>query len=118
MGYESKIFVVNKSDWMKDNYGHYYGRIIAMVDMSCCLGLSNLFRTPANVYIYAENPDEPVCDDRYGEELKCGDIQEIIEWCEAEYNKEHYRRFSPLIGLLKGFDREEWNNLQVIHYGH
>ncbi len=118
MGYESKIFVVDRSDWLREDDGHLYGRIVAMVDMSCCPGLSSLFTEPADVSIFADNENKSTCVDKYGDEIKSANIQNVIQWCEKQEKEEHYRRFNPLIGLLKGLNPDEWKNLMIVHYGH
>lgn len=138
MGYESKIYIVNvlshkhtviNPDTQKpylDKNGepmidNGYGQIVAMIDM-CKMGYDNgwreLFTKEIDYQIYAENGNESTNKDCYGEHIKSGDINAIIAWLENQIKKDNYRRLKPLLYLLKAFNPEEWDDLQVLHYGH
>lgn len=47
-------------------------------------------------------------------------LRELANYLEELNEKEPdgYRRFMPLVGLLRSFNPKEWNTLKVIHYGH
>ena len=69
-----------------------------------------------------ENGDEVMVEertDKYGEHCRMVKPDLVIKYIES-HAKElgDYRRIVPLMGLLNGFDPEQWNNLMVVHYGH
>ncbi len=122
MGYESRIIVMNRSELTRPNGGNWvytenwvYAEKIAEMNM-CCMGsdFKKLFEKPIDYTIYVN--DEKTDEDCYGEHIKYATIDRIVEWLE-NYN-EDYRRIAPLLGLLKGFDESEWDELQVLHYGY
>lgn len=138
MGYESKVYVVNvlehrhplvnrvtKQPCLDENgkqiMAEGYGQIVAMIDM-CKMGYDSgwkeLFTKEIDYKIFAENGDEDTDEDCYGEHIKSGDITAIISWLENQIKIEHYRRLKPLLSLLRGFTPDEWEDLQVLHYGH
>ena len=113
MGYESRIYVVNV------NKSISYGEVIARFDLSKIgNGFSDLFKNPVDFHFYAEDGDTIITKDSYGDEVKTASIQDVIEWLETKGREIHYRRIEPLIGLLKGFDFAEWEDLRVVHYGY
>ena len=59
-----------------------------------------------------------VTEDRYGEPLTEFTIPETIEILRKAERKEHYRRHTPLLGMLLAIDEAEWDTLRVLHYGH
>lgn len=120
MGYESRLYVVEKSSCVGlDEDGKRYGEIIAMIDM-CKLGngfCKVLNEYPAtDCYIYIDG--ERTVEDKYGDplvEMPLEDVIAIFEECSQE---ENYRRYAPAIGLLGGFNPNEWGELVVLHYGY
>jgi hypothetical protein len=50
--------------------------------------------------------------------IKASDIENVIRWVEERVKTEDYRRFTPLLGLLKGFRAEQWDCLEVLLYSH
>lgn len=121
MGYESRIFVIERKEGTYPNGNKYvYAEKIAMVNM-CNMGynFTGFFDKPIDYKIFVDGETE-TDEDRYGEHLKYAPVDRVIEWLERELAKYtyKYRRLSPLLGLLKGFDQYEWEELQVVHYGY
>lgn len=113
MGYESRIYVVNV------NESTSYGQVIARFDLSNAgFNFSYLFKKQVDFDFYADDGNTKIKTDNYGEKLKSASIQDVIEWLETKGREIHYRRIEPLIGLLKGFDLSEWEDLRVVHYGY
>lgn len=117
MGYESKLYVVEKSTIIDNN--KRWGQVIAMIDMSKLgqdffLKLKNY--SPTDCYIYLE--DEEVTEDKYGDPLIEIPIKDMIAILAEMASKEDYRRLTPAINLLLGFNLSEWNELVVLHYGY
>ena len=80
MGYESKIYIIEKTkySWDGDN-GMKYARVLAMFDVSKFYELSDWFRNkPATKnYIYADDGDTQIIEDRYGDTLKEASVKEL-----------------------------------------
>lgn len=115
MGYESRLIVVNRCKSIN------YAEKIAVINM-CKMGYGNgwkeLFCNPFDCKLYADDGNTLLTKDNYGEKLKSADIQTVIDWIETKGRKMNYRRIEPLIGILKGFDTSEWEDLQIVHYGY
>lgn len=119
MGYESKLYVVEKSSRVVDKDGMRYGQIIAMIDM-CKLG-SDFCRVlneyPAtDCYIYIDG--ERTVEDKYGDPLVEMPLEDVIAIFEGLSQEQDYRRFAPAIGLLGGFNPKDWGDLVVLHCGY
>lgn len=120
MSYESRIFVVNrvKHDFVTGNY--VWGEKIADIKMSCMgNGFSDLFTEKIDYELYVDNSDESTQTDKYGAVMTYTDRNTVIDYLEEEItNGNNYRRLTVLLGLLKGFDETQWDELQVVHYGY
>lgn len=126
MAYESRIYVVDvhrEKDKDNPNYGKvYYAERIAAFNLGC-MGYTNgwreLFAEIIDYELYEENSDNKINTDKYGARLTSADFEKVIKWLEqwCESGK-HYRRIAPVLAMLKGFDRSEWDDLQIIHYGY
>ena len=121
MGYESRIFVMERKENTFPNGNKYVcAEKIAMVNM-CQMrydsGFYKLFTKPIDYKIFIDGETETDVD-CYGEHLNYAPVDRVIEWLEREIAEYKYRRLSPLLGLLKGFDQSEWAELQAVHYGY
>ena len=122
MGYESKIYIVEKTNCVEED-GMKYARVLAMFDVSKFYELSDWFRNkPATKhYIYADDGDTQIIEDRYGDTLKEASVGEVIDRLERIVeNGEDYRRIFPLLAALKTFEEQSihWGNIAVLHYGY
>ncbi len=61
---------------------------------------------------------EYILKDPYGEPLTEFTIPEAIKILRDAERKEHYRRHTPLLGMLLAIDEAEWGDIRVLHYGH
>lgn len=115
MGYESKLYVVNKYDrnWCDEKWGE----VIASFDL-CCVPI-NFAQYPAtDCYIIADDGNR-VTEDKYGSPLREIPVQDMIDMIEKEIKVDKdYRRYQPCLNLLKGFNLNDWENLVVLHYGY
>ena len=112
MGYESRIYVVEKSN-IKEPEG-FWCEVIATVNMcKTNADFVNLFDTEFDGYFY-----DAVCitEDKYGKKLTVADKDSVVNYLETRVND--YRRYKILYNLLKGFDEESWDNLCIVHYGY
>ena len=125
MGYESKLYIVNKLPEhvvIKDN-GMQYCELIAMVDLCKYYKWSekatNYPRT--NCYFYAEDGNKQIVEDEYGDPLKEISLDDAIEILdEAFYSGDNYRRLGPALTLLQSLkdNENQWNEIVVLHYGY
>lgn len=111
MGYESKIIIVN-------HYSKEFTEKIAEYKASEMRYIfPDLFESDFDGKICEEHFEELTNKDCYGNKIKyTKDFKKVIDFLEKEEKKEHYRRLKPLIGLLKGFNPEEWNNLIILYF--
>lgn len=120
MGYESKVYVCHKID---TGWDFNYFETIAAVDMSK-MGNNNGWRELFNAPIGEEDHwfgmdfGDYVHEDCYGDIPKYAPIENVVSWLEKEMTQSDYRRLAVLYGLLKGFHKEFWGELVVVHYGH
>lgn len=120
MGYESKLYVVEKSKYSNDD-GTVWGEVVAVFDLCKCDPVSDeLLKYPnTNVYIYADDGNTKILKDCYGEKLKEIPIKDTIKIIKnAMKNDSSYRRYKPCLKLLENFNLDEWDDLVVLHYGY
>jgi hypothetical protein len=121
MSYESKIIIVNRSVIESRNGTLWvYGEQIADIDMSCmCQGFVELFKNEIDYKLCVENSDEPTKEDRYGKVMTYTDCKTVIKYLKKLIaNGNNYRRLNMLLGLLKGINEDQWEDIQVVHYGY
>ena len=121
MGYESRIFIVNRSE-IEHNNGtiSVYAEKIADIKMSKMYDeFTDLFNKKVDYELYIDNENEPTQTDKYGDIITYTDCKTVINYLEELIaDGKNYRRLTVLLGLLKGFNEEEWNEIQVVHYGY
>ena len=121
MGYESRVFVVNRNEVKHNNGTSYvYAEKIADIKM-CCMtnGFTNLFNKKVDYELFVDNADESTQTDKYGNVMTYTDCKTVINFLEKLIEDgENYRRLNLLLGLLKGIDENQWNDIQVVHYGY
>lgn len=127
MGYESKLYVVEKTGCIDDFNGKQkrYARVIAMFDMCRIDFLSDMLREApeTDCYIYADDGDTPILEDCYGRSLTEVSVDEIVNFLGAAVIEgETYRRIYPTLSFLKTISDQQrsgaWKNIVVLHYGH
>lgn len=124
MGYESKLYIVEKG-YHQDDDGRVYAQIISTFDMCKCYFLADvLTKEPkTNCYFYSDNGNDRVIEDKYGDALTETSVDTVINILEEAIEMgEEYRRIFPLLSMLKTFKEQQaenkWINLAVLHYGH
>lgn len=118
MGYEHRIYIVEKSRFLYDNKKRY-GEVIASFDFCKYSGFEKVFKNVTDCFIYADDGNTKITEDRCGDELTEAPLNDVISFLENELKKgENYRRIKPLLGLLKGFNIEGWGDIVCLHYGY
>lgn len=117
MGYESRIFIVNRNEIRND---YVYGDKIADIKMSKMYSeFVDLFDKKIDYELYIDNGDESTKIDKYGDVMTYTSCEIVIDYLEELVaNGENYRRIGLLLGLLKGIDESQWDEIQVVHYGY
>ena len=122
MGYESKIYIGEKSS-IKDNDGMTYVQVIAMFDMCKMGNLINVFDRKTDCYFYADDGNTKVLEDKYGDALTEAEIKDFIYVLEEAVDSgENYRRIFPLLSTLQTIYEQQkdgrWKNIVLLHYGY
>lgn len=122
MGYESKIYIGEKSG-IKDNDGMTYVQVIAMFDMCKMGNLINVFDRKTDCYFYADDGNTKVLEDNYGDALTEAEIEDFIYVLEEAISSgEDYRRIFPLLSTLQTIYEQQkdgtWKNIVLLHYGY
>lgn len=123
MGYESRIYVVEKTDVMSK--GMRYARIICMFDMGKYYPLSDILRDKpkTDCYVYSDDGNTRILEDRYGQALTETDLKTVIAILEKSVREGGaYRNVFPLLEVLKTFEKQRkngiWRDIAVLHYGY
>lgn len=122
MGYESRIFIVDRKEHTigNNNTIWIYAEKIADIKMSGMYnGFTDLFDKKIDYELYVDDGDNSTQTDKYGDVMTYTNCQTVIDYLEKLIaDGESYRRLNLLLGLLKGIDEKEWDNIQVVHYGY
>ena len=121
MSYESRIFVVERNEIEnRDGTSYVYAEKIADVKMcSMYNGFKNIFDKEVDYELYIDSGEKSTSTDMYGEKMKYTDVQTVIDYLENLIDRgETYRRLPMLLGMLKGIDTSQWNDIQIVHYGY
>jgi hypothetical protein len=125
MGYESRIFIVDKSE-IKDGDGLKYASHIVTFDMGKCPEIAELFRNApqTDCYIFASDGNTRIVKDNYNEPLTEANIDDVIAVLEKSVCEDNcYRRVFPLLATLRAIkfqieNSRAWQNVVVLHYGY
>ena len=140
MGYESKIFIVERYEFpkMETIPAHVSGAVVAEYDLCKMGGMDynpefyKAFKREIDYTLWLPTFDKDgnevmgeVSEDCYGEHMKAATIPDLLSALKKCEKREHYRRLPPLIAMLEAFKKEldEWENrdsvtLEVVHYGY
>ena len=122
MGYESKIYIVQKND-LRDEDGMKYAQIIAMFNMCKIGNMSSVFEEETDCYIYADDGNTKILEDKYGDPLTEATVEDVIYVLEEAIDSgENYRRIFPLLSTLRTIYEQQkdgiWKNIVLLHYGY
>ena len=122
MGYESKLYIAEKTS-LKDDDGKKYARVIAMFDMCKIGNLVNIFEDKTDCYFYADDGNTKILEDKYGDAIREATIEDVVYVLEEAVDSgEDYRRIFPLLSTLQTFYEQQkngiWDDLIVLHYGY
>lgn len=121
MAYESRIIIVNRSE-LDNNDGTTYVYVQQIADIN--MGRMDedflkSFNKEIDYELFIEDRDKPTQTDDYGDIMKYTDCKTVITLIEKLIdNGDDYRRLPMLLGLLKGINEEQWDDIQVVHCGY
>lgn len=129
MGYESRIFVGRLVTIGNEDDENAYKFVDVMARMNLCkvsydANFPAIFKTELPCELLGDvcnkcGEEIDLTTDCYGDKCRYTDAQTVIDFMEREEAKEHYRRFTPAIAMLKAYAAEKWEGeLIVIHYGY
>lgn len=120
MGYDSRLYVVNKSGLKHDEGGRemVWGEVVAMFELCVAPEVAHAFRNAEDTEVYFYGADGAVTRDCYNEPLKEMPLESAVRVMGEIAENSDYRRYNPCLQMLKGFDRGQWGELVVLHYGH
>lgn len=128
MGYESRIYIVERADeiWSYNRYCWSYEIStieIAKFNLGKVPFLSDKMREqPAtDCFVYADDGETHIVEDKYGKLMTEAKPEFVIEVLE-EYiaSGGDNRRVYPLLAALKAIEdrKDEWKSVVVLHYGY
>ena len=122
MGYESRLFVVRKSGCSFDD-DHEWAENIATFNMCKIDGdlLSRICENPVTNCRFSNGFGEEVSKDAYGYPLREIPLNKMIEYLEDAVATSDYRRYPPILAMLKSFmdEHDKWDDeIVVLHYGY
>jgi hypothetical protein len=110
MGYESRIYVWDRHKELD------FSERIAMFNL-CKMGdFCSIFDKKIDFTIYAEDGNTKIEEDYYGDALTYTSLVSVIDYLEKQ--DKSYRRITPCLNMLKGFNEYEWEDLIVVHFGY
>lgn len=124
MGYESKLYIVKKSRFSWEDDGKKYATVIAMIDMCKVYELSGILRNKpeTDCYIYSDDGNTQIVEDRYGKPLTETPIYEALQIVKDVIAKTpwEYWRYNVLLATLQSIydfvGKDE--DFVVLHYGY
>lgn len=118
MGYESRLYVVEESKFLfPSDDGKVWAEVIAKIEMGVCWPLSDVFKSEAKGYIYADDGNTRIDEDKYGKPLTVAEIDDVIKCLKKIVKEDGYWRAKIAIDFLKSIKKEN-PNCKVYHYGY
>lgn len=133
MGYESKLYFVQCSPY--GSRGLDSDKIFAekIVEINMCKidGMPSCFRKVSDYYVYADDGNTEIIEDKYGEPLYQCEVKDLYDWLKKTMleDPEGYRRYDLLLNVIKGFAdftyldewidlKPKWQWIKVLHFGY
>jgi len=128
MGYESKLYIVDKHEHLDNNrevFWTFLQKIAEFYMAKIDQELLDVFqdRTVGDDWeLYADDGNTLIKKDKYGRKLTYASVDDVLSVAEECEKHCHYSRYVPLIAYLKAIkencERDRWKNIIVIHYGY
>ena len=125
MGYETRIYVVDKKYNMTNNMtsnGKTLADVIAMYELRTAYAVSDkTTKYPdTDCFIIGDDGNTDILVDACGKALREVPIADLISILEDAIVSDSLRRdrYIPLLQMLKALDPSEYTNLVTLHFGH
>jgi hypothetical protein len=108
MGYDSRLYIVRKTDMPIGDGIYNYAETIAIYKMCVFPPFQKLFNEDGQLTHYCPcEGDNYILLDEYGKPLREKSLDEVIDCLEQVIARDddtaHYKRVAPLLALLKAF---------------
>lgn len=118
MGYESKLYIVEESDFkIPSDNGKVCADVIGMIDLRVCYPITEVFTKVANGYMYADDGNTRIEEDNYGKPIRVAEIDDVIKCLNKIYREEGYNRAKIASDFLKSIKKYR-PTCVVYHFGH
>jgi hypothetical protein len=125
MGYDSRLYIVRKTNVPVGDDIHSYAETMAIYEMCVFPPFQKLFneKCPVTQHSPCEG-DNDILLDKYGEPLRERTLEEVLDCLDQiivlDDDMAHCARIAPLQALLKALTgiQNDWYRLAVLHYGH
>ena len=118
MGYESRLYIVEESNFkIPCDNGKTWAEVIGMVDLCVCYPIKDVFTKVANGYIYADDGNTRIEEDKYGEPLSVASLKDVIKKLKEIIKETDYRRAKVALGFLESVYKD-MPDCVVYHYGY
>ena len=123
MGYESRIYIVEKTTSLNCDNGKYFALEIARFALGKVRYISNYLREKpvTNCYIYADDDNTQIVEDKYGSPLTECTPEDLITLINQSIANAHLDRlYYPLLVFLESIVKNPnyWPNVVCLHYGY
>jgi len=89
MGYDSRIYIVEKKDKLGKEEKRY-AEVVAVFNMCKFNAFSGIFKKETDCYIFTDDGNTQIMEDRYGETLKETSLLEVIAYLEEYQEFQEY----------------------------
>lgn len=118
MGYDSRLYVVEESNFLlPSDDGKVFAEVIGMVELCVCYEIKDVFDEDANGYIYTDDGNTRIEIDCYGEPLKVASLKAVIVRLKRIIKESDYRRAKIALAFLEEVYKV-MPECKVYHYGH
>ena len=118
MGYESKLYVVDESDFkIPSDNGKVWAEVIGMVDLCRCYPITEVFDEDAIGYMYADDGNTRIETDFYDKPLKVASLEAVIARLKIIARESDYWRAKVALAFLKEVQKTN-PHCKVYHFGY
>jgi hypothetical protein len=118
MGYESRLYIVEENNFLipSDN-GKVWAEVIGTINLCNCYAIKEIFIEKANGYIYADDGNTRIDEDKYGKPLSVASLEDVIKKLKEIIKDSNYRRAKVALGFLESVQKS-MPDCVVYHYGY
>lgn len=126
MGYESKLYIVEKG-YKIEGEEKVYSSPIIVYDLCKFYDVSDFMREQpqTDAFFYMDDGNTEVTEDMYGEPLTECELTKFLTFMKGIMSNPYninYRRIPPLMAILETLAKQlqegVWRNLYVLHFGY